>query len=304
MSKSATIKSAAKASPAVVANASPDNTIAFQGEHGAYSDLACRTMFPAMSTLPCRDFAETFASVQEGRARLAMIAVENSVAGRVADVYHLLPDSRLHIIAEHFQRVEHHLLAPQGATIEGLKTILSHVHALGQCRKLIRELGVKAVVAADTAGAAAEVARRGDRTVAAIASSLAGQLHGLASLRANIEDAEHNTTRFLVMAREPINPDANSDVMTTFVFRVRNVPAALYKAMGGFATNGVNMTKLESYMLGGSFFATQFYADIEGHPEHTPVRLALEELSFFSREVRILGVYPAHAARRKGAVDD
>ena len=297
-------KTAAKAAAAVAADTSPDSTIAFQGAPGAYSDLACRTVYPGMTTLPCRDFAETFAAVREGKARLAMIPVENSVAGRVADIYHLLPDSRLHIVAEHFQRVEHHLLAPPGATIAGLKSVFSHVHALGQCRKLIAELGIDAVVAADTAGSAAEVARRGDKTVAAIASSLAGKLYGLQSLRANIEDAEHNTTRFLVMTREPINPDADTDVVTTFVFRVRNVPAALYKAMGGFATNGVNMTKLESYMLGGNFFATQFYSDIEGHPEHTPVRLALEELSFFSREVRILGVYPAHPARKKGAVDD
>ncbi len=286
------------------ADAAAANTIAFQGAPGAYSDLACRTVFPAMTTLPCSDFVETFAAVHEGRARLAMIPVENSVAGRVADIYHLLPESRLHIIAEHFQRVEHHLLALPGATLSDIRTVTSHVHALGQCRGLIRELGLKPVVAADTAGSAAEVARRGDRSVAAIASSLAGELYGLKSLRANIEDAEHNTTRFLVMATEPINPDPASPVVTTFVFRVRNVPAALYKAMGGFATNGVNMTKLESYMLGGSFFATQFYADIEGHPEHTPVRLALEELSFFSREVRILGVYPAHPARLKGTVGD
>ena len=300
----------AAVSPAALGNGramkrGPADTIAFQGIPGAYSDLACRTMFPNMATLPCRDFDETFKAVQDGRAGLAMIAVENSVAGRVADVYHLLPESRLHIVAEHFQRVEHHLLAPPGATIEGLKTVYSHVHALGQCRKLIRELGIRAVVAADTAGAAEDVARRGDRTTAAIASSLAGQLYGLQSLRANIEDAAHNTTRFIVMAREPIDPDASTPVVTTFVFRVRNVPAALYKALGGFATNGVNMTKLESYMLGGNFFATQFYSDIEGHPEHTPVRLAMEELGFFSREVRILGVYPAHPARiKKGAVDD
>ncbi|MBL8703225.1 MAG: prephenate dehydratase [Rhodospirillales bacterium] len=281
-----------------------ENMIAFQGAPGAYSDLACRTVFPAMTTLPCRDFAETFAAVQEDRARLAMIPVENSVAGRVADIYHLLPDSRLHIIAEHFQRVEHHLLAVPGAKLSDIKTVTSHVHALGQCRDLIRELGVQAVVGVDTAGCAAEIAKKGDKSVAAIASSLAGELYGLQSLRANIEDAEHNTTRFLIMTKEPINPDPSTPVVTTFVFRVRNVPAALYKAMGGFATNGVNMTKLESYMLGGNFFATQFYSDIEGHPEHTSVRLALEELSFFSREVRILGVYPQHPMRqRKGSGD-
>lgn len=273
------------------------NMVAFQGEPGAYSDLACRTVFPAMTTLPCRDFAETFAAVQEDRARLAMIPVENSVAGRVADIYHLLPESRLHIIAEHFQRVEHHLLAVPGATLKDIKTVTSHVHALGQCRELIRELGVKAVVAADTAGSAAEVARRGDKSVAAIASSLAGELYGLQSLRANIEDAEHNTTRFLIMTKEPINPDPSTPVVTTFVFRVRNVPAALYKAMGGFATNGVNMTKLESYMVDGQFSATMFYADVEGHPDDPALRRALDELAFFSKEMKILGVYPAHAFR-------
>jgi len=283
------------------ASSTPSNTIAFQGSPGAYSDLACRTVYPRMATLPCNDFAETFAAVRDGRARLAMIPVENSVAGRVADIYHLLPDSRLYIIDEHFQRVEHHLLAPRGATVAGLKTVTSHVHALGQCRNLIRSLRVKPVVAADTAGAAAEVARRGDKTVAAIASSLAGKLYRLKSLRANIEDAEHNTTRFLVMARKPADPGRSKSVITTFVFRVRNVPAALYKAMGGFATNGVNMTKLESYMVGGDFFATQFYADVEGHPHDRLLRLALEELRFFSTKLKILGVYPANPFRRHRA---
>jgi prephenate dehydratase len=283
------------------APADPANTIAFQGFPGAYSDLACRTVFPRLRTLPCGDFAEAFAAVRDGRARLGMIPVENSVAGRVADIYHLLPESGLHIIGEHFQRVEHHLLAPKGATLKGLKTVTSHVHALGQCRTLIRRLRVKPVVAADTAGAAAEVARRGDKKVAAIASSLAGKIYGLKSLRANIEDAEHNTTRFLVMARKMQVPAPTQDVITTFVFRVRNVPAALYKAMGGFATNGVNMTKLESYMVGGDFFATQFYADIEGHPRHRSVRLALEELGFFSTKLKILGVYPANPFRHHRA---
>ncbi|MGQ0676086.1 MAG: prephenate dehydratase [Rhodospirillales bacterium] len=285
----------------MTAAAKPSNTIAFQGSPGAYSDLACRTVFPRLRSLPCHDFAETFAAVREGRARLAMIPVENSVAGRVADIYHLLPDSGLYIIGEHFQRVEHHLLAPRGATVAGLRTVTSHVHALGQCRNLIRALRVKPVVAADTAGAAAEVARRGDKSVAAIASSLAGRLYRLKSLRANIEDAEHNTTRFLIMARRMQPADSSKEVITTFVFRVRNVPAALYKAMGGFATNGVNMTKLESYMVGGDFFATQFYADIEGHPSHRPVRLALEELKFFSSKLKILGVYPASPFRRHRA---
>jgi len=278
----------------------PARLIAFQGAPGAYSDLACRQVHPEMTTLPSAGFEDAIAAVRERRAALAMLPIENSVAGRVADIHHLMPDSGLHIIGEHFQRVNHHLLAPKGATLAGLKAVRSHVHALSQCRKLIRELGLKAVVAADTAGAAAEVAERGDPTIAAIASELAGQIYGLVSLRENIEDADHNTTRFLIVAREPRPvPRDDGPVVTTFVFRVRNVPAALYKALGGFATNGINMTKLESYMLGGRFTATQFYADVEGHPDDRPLSLALDELRFFSREVKILGVYPGHPFRRE-----
>ncbi len=278
----------------------PANTIAFQGAPGAYSDLACRQVFPRMATLPCADFEGAIAAVRRNRARLVMLPVENSVAGRVADIHTLLPGSNLHIVGEHFQRVEHHLLAPKGATLRGLKTVYSHVHAIGQCRRLIRALGVKAVVAADTAGSAAEVAARGDKTAAAIASELAGKIYGLVSLKKNIEDAEHNTTRFLIMAREPKWPKRGAGLtVTTFVFAVRNVPAALYKALGGFATNGINMTKLESYMVGGQFTATQFYADVEGHPEDRPLKLALEELGFFTRELTILGVYPGHPFRRE-----
>jgi len=272
--------------------------IAFQGEPGAYSDLACREVYPELETLACSTFEETIAAVRDGRAGLAMLPIENSVAGRVADIHHLMPDSGLYIIAEHFQRVNHHLLAPRGATLAGLKTVRSHVHALSQCRNFIRAHGLRAVVAADTAGSAAEVARQGDPSVAAIASELAGRIYGLASLAENIEDEEHNTTRFLVMAPEPrALPNDGSLKITSFVFRVRNVPAALYKALGGFATNGVNMTKLESYMLGGRFTATQFYADVEGHPDDRPLRLALEELRFFSHEVRVLGTYLAHPFR-------
>jgi len=278
------------------------NTIAFQGEPGAYGDLACRTAYPAMATLPCDTFEDTFAAVHEHRAALAMIPIDNSVAGRVADIHHLLPESGLHIIGEHFQRVVHHLLAPKGATIEGLKTVHSHVHALPQCRKLINELRLKAVVHADTAGAAADVAKRGDMTQAAIASELAGQIYGLVSLRADVADNAQNTTRFVVMRREAFDPDPQAGpVLTSFVFRVRSVPAALYKALGGFATNGVNIVKLESYMIDAWFTVAQFYAEIEGHPDNRSVRLALEELGFFSREVRILGVYPAHPFRRGGA---
>jgi prephenate dehydratase len=233
-----------------------------------------------------------------------MIPVENSVAGRVADIHHILPHSGLHIIGEHFERVNHHLLAPRGATIEGLRTVRSHVHALGQCRKLIRELKLRPVVAADTAGSAREVAEMNDPTVAAIASELAGEIYGLVSLRQNIEDAEHNTTRFLIMSRAAQQAPNEGLVVTSFVFRVRNVPAALYKALGGFATNGVNMTKLESYMVGGRFTATQFYADVEGHPDDRALRLALDELRFFSKEVTILGVYPGHPFRRAATRGD
>jgi prephenate dehydratase len=275
-------------------------TIAFQGAPGAYSDLACRNAKPGMTTLPSATFEEAFAAVREGRAELAMIPIDNSVAGRVADIHHLLPESGLHIVGEHFQPVVHHLLAPKGATMQGLKTVHSHVHALPQCRKLIAELGLKAVVHADTAGAAADVAARNDPSEAAIASELAGKIYGLASLRANVADLDNNTTRFIIMRREPVDPDpAKGPVVTSFVFRVRSVPAALYKALGGFATNGVNITKLESYMVDGAFTVAQFYAEIDGHPERRPERLALEELSFFSREVRILGVYPADPFRRR-----
>jgi prephenate dehydratase len=276
--------------------------IAFQGAPGAYSDLACRQVFPRMKTLPCAGFEDAIAAVRKSRAELAMLPIENSVAGRVADIHHLLPRSGLHIIGEHFQRVNHHLLAVKGTKLQDLKTVRSHVHALSQCRKLIRALGLEAVVSADTAGSAAEVAARGDKTVAAIASELAGKTYGLVSLKQNIEDEEHNTTRFLIMARapKPIRNDG-SLIVTTFIFRVRNVPAALYKALGGFATNGVNMTKLESYMVGGHFTATQFYADVEGHPEQRSLRLALDELRFFTREVKILGTYPGHPFRAAAA---
>lgn len=282
---------------------SAENKIAFQGEPGAYGHLACKAAFPHMEPLPCPAFEDAFAAVNEGRAGLALIPIENSIAGRVADIHHLMPGSKLHIIGEHFQPVNHHLLALPGAKLSDIRIVKSHVHALGQCRRFLGENGLKPVVAADTAGSAAEVAAKGDKSLAAIASELAGEIYGLQSLAANIEDAEHNTTRFLVMAREPRQPEPKAGLcVTTFIFRVRNVPAALYKAMGGFATNGVNMTKLESYQVGGTFAATQFYADVEGHPEDTGLRLALEELEFFSREVRILGVYPAHSYRFRARV--
>jgi prephenate dehydratase len=281
--------------------ADTSNTIAFQGSQGANSDVACRVVYPEMTTLPCASFDDAFAAVEEGRARLAMIPIDNSSAGRVADIHHLLPDSGLHIIGEHFQKIDYHLLAPQGAGMETVREVHSHVQALSQCRKYIRAAGFKPIVHADTAGAAADIAERGDIDQAALATGLAGEIYGLQSLDTDVQDTEHNTTRFIIMARDPLDPDpADGPVITTFVFRVRSVPAALYKGLGGFATCGVNITKLESYIMDGSFTVAQFFADIEGHPDQRMVRLALEELSFFSREVKILGVYPAHRFRETG----
>ena len=272
--------------------------IAFQGLPGAYSDLACRAAFPGMTTLPCESFEAAIDAVTTGRAELAMLPCENSLAGRVPDIHHLLPQSGLFVVGEHFQRVEHCLLGIRGAAIGDLKRAHSHTVALGQVRQLLRDLNLAPVIQADTAGAAAMVAQWGRREEAAIASSLAAEIYGLEILRQNVEDAAHNTTRFYVMAKRPTTPAADTpDLMTTFVFRVRNVPAALFKALGGFATNGVNMTKLESYMLAGRFTATQFLCDVDGHPEQPALRRALEELQFFSTEVRVLGVYPAATLR-------
>ncbi len=280
-------------------------TIAFQGRPGAYSDLACRTAYPDWRTLPCASFEAAMDAVREGAAGLAMLPCENSLAGRVPDIHALLPESGLFIVGEHFQRVEHCLLGVPGATLASVRRAHSHAVALGQVRRVLKELDLEAVVQADTAGAAEQVASWGSVADAAIASSLAAELFGLRVLRANVEDAAHNTTRFYVCARRADPPPATTPgLMTTFVFRVRNVPAALYKALGGFATNGVNMTKLESYMVGGQFTATQFLCDVDGHPEQPPVQRALEELGFFSRETRILGVYPAAAARREREAAD
>lgn len=275
--------------------------IAFQGEPGAYSHVACLNARPDAEPLPCPTFEDAFAAVTEGQAQWAMIPIDNSLAGRVADVHHLMPKAGLHIVAEHFQRINHQLLAPQGATLDTLKTVESHVHALGQCRDVIRRLGLTAIVGTDTAGAAAKIAQHfaatGDVTAAAIASNLAGQTYGLQTLLENIEDEDHNTTRFVVLAQEPVDVALGTPCVTSLVFRVRNVPAALYKALGGFATTGLNITKLESYLVGGEFVAAQFYAEVEGHPESRNMRLALEELDFYSHEIRILGVYPAHPFR-------
>jgi prephenate dehydratase len=272
--------------------------VAFQGEPGANSHLASREVYPDYEAVPCATFEDAFAAIASGEADLGMIPIENSVAGRVADIHHLMPQADLHIIAEHFMPVRHQLLAPKGATLKDIKTVESHVHALGQCRKIIRRLGIKPLVAADTAGSAREVAAAGDKTRAAIASQLAAEIYDLDILADNIEDEAHNTTRFIVLSREKKwTNNGAGPVITTFLFRVRNVPAALYKTLGGFATNGVNMTKLESYMIEGNFFATQFYADVEGHPEDRRLVFAFEELAFYSKEMKILGVYPAHPFR-------
>jgi len=279
----------------------PTNSIAFQGVAGAYSHLACTARFPKMTTLACAQFEDVFAAVQKGQARLAMIPVDNSVAGRVADIHHLLPRSGLHIVGEHFQRVNHHLLAVPGASLKTLKKVESHVHALGQCRDFLRKNKLEAAVTADTAGSARDVAERQDKSVGAIASKLAAKIYGLKSVAAGIEDASHNTTRFIIMSRTPLKTNAKTGgpFVTSFIFRVRSVPAALYKALGGFATNGVNMTKLESYLVGGHFTAAQFYADVDGHPGDRPLRLALEELNFFSKELTVLGTYPADPFRAR-----
>jgi prephenate dehydratase len=275
-------------------------SIVFQGEPGANSHIASREAYPELEAVPCPTFEDAFAALAGGEGDLAMIPIENSVAGRVADIHHLMPTSSLHIIGEHFLPIRHQLMALKGASLKTVKTVQSHIHALGQCRNMIRKLGLQAVIGADTAGSARQIAEAGDKTRAAIASRLAADIYGLEILAEDIEDEAHNTTRFIVLSREPDwVASGNGPTVTTFVFRVRNVPAALYKALGGFATNGVNMTKLESYQVGGDFFATQFYADVEGHPDERPLQLALEELAFFSAEVKILGVYPAHEFRKR-----
>jgi len=274
------------------------NRISFQGEPGANSDTACRNVFPTMEPLPCPTFEDAFNAVETGKADLAMIPIENTIAGRVADIHHLLPESKLHIVGEYFLPIHFQLMVLPGVKRDEIKSVHSHIHALGQCRKYIRKNGWKPVIAGDTAGAAKMVSEVKDRTMAALSPRLASGLYGLDILEEDVEDIENNITRFVVLSKTKKWAERLPGVsmVTTFVFNVRNVPAALYKAMGGFATNGVNMTKLESYQL-GAFTATQFYADVEGHPEDSNVALALEELKFFSREVRILGVYPAHETR-------
>jgi prephenate dehydratase len=271
--------------------------VAFQGEPGAYAHLAAREVLPHAVAVPCPTFEDAAEAVRSGETDLCIIPVENSLMGRIADIHHLLPEAGLHIVGEHFLRIRHQLLGLKGAKLANVKRVFSQGPALAQCLKVIRTLKLKAENWHDTAGSAHHVAEMQDPSVAAIASSLAGELYGLEVLKANVEDESHNMTRFLIMAHEPDDAPNQGKIITTFVFRVRNVPAALYKAMGGFATNGVNMTKLESYQLGGSFNATQFYADIEGHPQDRSVKLALEELAFFTSKLTVLGIYPASPLR-------
>jgi prephenate dehydratase len=276
--------------------------IAYQGEPGANSHIACQNAFPGWAYMPCATFEDALAAVAEGRADRAMIPIENSIAGRVADIHTLLPSSGLFIVGEYFLPIRFQLLGLPGSSLATIKSVYSHVHALGQCRRIIRARGLTPIVTADTAGSAREIAEWGDPTRASLATRLAAEIYGLEILAEDVEDEKHNMTRFVVLSRERADPSLDpgaTDIVTTFVFRVRNVPAALYKALGGFATNGVNMTKLESYMVNGTFTATQFLVDVDGHPNETPLARAMEELAFFCEEIRVLGVYPAHPERRR-----
>ncbi|HNQ91334.1 MAG TPA: prephenate dehydratase [Alphaproteobacteria bacterium] len=271
--------------------------IAFQGTFGAFSDMSCRAMFPKMETVPCETFEDAFNALEKGDVDLAMIAVDNSLAGRVADVHHLLPQKNLFIIGEHFQPISMCLLGVKGTQISDIKDVYSHVHALPQCRKIIKELKLSPRIHADTAGAAADIAKWNDTSKCAIASKLAAEIYGLDVLREGIQDIPNNTTRFLVLAREMERPTkGHGPVITSLFFEVRNIPAALYKALGGFATNGVQMTKLESY-IDPQFNVARFYAEVLGHPDDRNLGIALEELSFFAKDVKVFGGYPAHSFR-------
>lgn len=272
--------------------------ISYQGEPGANSHILCAREYPDHEPMPCASFEEAFAAVESGEAELAMIPIDNSLAGRVSDIHHFLPRSPLHIVGEHFLRIRFHLVALPGATEKSIRTVHSHVHALGQCRKVIAELGLSPVISGDTAGAAREISESGDITQAALAPPLAAEIYGLDVLRKDVEDEEHNTTRFVVLSRDFVRaPAGNGPVVTSFVFNVRNIPAALYKALGGFATNGINMTKLESYMVEGQFTATQFLCEVDGHPDDPALSRALEELEFFTTDIKVMGVYPASPDR-------
>jgi len=281
--------------------ANPANTIAYQGVPGANSHIACMQAFPEMTPLACATFEDAFAAVEsDNRAALAMIPIENTLGGRVADIHHLLPESKLYIIREHYLNVQYQLLATQEATLDGLVEVRSHPQALAQCREQLSQLGVATRARADTAGSAQEVAELNDPTIGALAPPLAGEIYGLQVLRSRFEDRIGNTTRFVVLSRARRDPDPHDGPsMTSLIFEVRSVPAALYKALGGFATNGVNITKLESYISGEKFSVARFYAEIEGHPAEASVAQAFEELDYFSKNVRVLGVYPADYYRRQ-----
>ena len=272
--------------------------IIYQGETGSNSHAACKEVYPDYEAIASPTFEDCFSNLESGNVTLAMIPIENSVAGRVADIHHLLPQSSLHIIGEFFLPIHFNIVAPRGATLDGIKSIQSHIMALGQCRKIIRKMGLKTVAGADTAGSARQIAELGDLKFAALAPKIAAEAYDLEILAENVEDETHNMTRFIILSNQANDISTLKEpIVTSFIFRVRNVPAALYKALGGFATNNVNMTKLESYQLDGKFFATQFYADVDGHPDERSLQLAFEELNFFSEEVRILGVYPASSHR-------
>ena len=274
------------------------SVIVYQGESGAFSHLACQQFFPDHTPMPCGSFATAFKRVKQGEAQLAMVPVENTVAGRVSDIYHLLPEGGLHIIGERYLPVHHQLLGVKGASLSDIKSARSHPMALGQVRKRLTDWNIRPVADVDTAGAARAVSELKDKTIGAIASSLSAEIYGLDVIKSNIEDSPNNTTRFLVLSPDALIADKDQGpCVTSLVFKVRSVASALYKALGGFATNGINMTKLESYMVGGSFKAAQFYADIEGHPEDPAMKDALEELAFFSENVTLLGTYPADASR-------
>ncbi len=274
------------------------NKVAFQGQLGANSHVACKIYFPDWEYLPCTNFEDAFNTVRDNDAKYAMIPIENSVMGRVADIHNLLPESGLFIVGEYFHRVEHQLLALKDSSLKEIKTVMSQLPALSQCKKFIKQNNFTEITAADTAGSAKEVANLGDKSIGAIASSLAAEIYNLKIVSSNIEDADHNTTRFIVMSNKPEAPALNEGkVITSIIFKIRNVPAALYKGLGGFATNGVNITKLESYLIDGNFTAAQFYADFEGHQDLKHVQLALEELSFYSKELKILGCYQSDPYR-------
>lgn len=279
---------------------SKNNLIAFQGTYGANADLACRQAFPYMDTRPYASFDDVFLAVEQGEVALGLLPIENSQAGRVAEIHHLLPLRNVHIVGEYFQRIEHFLVGPQGATKETITHVYSHPQALMQCRNYLKQFPWHAEAYSNTALAARDVAGWQDKSKAAIASTLAAQLYGLNIIDRNIEDAKDNTTVFIAISNEAMHPEAgNRLVITSLLFTIRNIPAALYKALGGFATNGVNLLKCESYIPGGTSTSAQFFVTFEGSPDEKPVQLALEELGFFCKKVKVLGVYYADPIREK-----